>query len=98
MPDASTRVKGSIFIFLCQGQHRLVCLLVVTNVSVEHESMSLSVVPESLNVPLQLGGKCILCPSAKESVIQLPPGGPELQVNIELVNKNFGFSPLCNEF
>ncbi len=30
MPDASTRVMGGIINFLCQGQHRLVCLLVAS--------------------------------------------------------------------
>ncbi len=65
MLDACSGIIGGIVGFLCQGQHRLICLLVVFNVSVEPESTPWPVVLESLDIPLRLGGKCTFCPCTR---------------------------------
>ncbi len=54
------------------------------------------IIAEILDCFLQLGSQCVLCPSTKESIIQLPPGSAKLQVYVELVNVDLSFGPLIN--
>ncbi len=60
--DTSTRIVDGIIGFLCQGQHRLICSLVVLDIGAEQEPMLQSIIEEILDCLLQLGGKHVFSP------------------------------------
>ncbi len=98
MVDTSAGVIGSIIGLLCQCQHGLIRSLVAFHICSKHEPTLWPIVTNVLNGFLQLCNQCVFCPSAKESIIQLPPCCTKLGVNVELVNVDLSFGPLHNAF
>ncbi len=96
MVDTSSGVIGSIMGLLYQGQHGLIGSLVALYICSKSKPTPRPIVAEVLGCFLQLGSQHVLCPSTKESFIQLLPGSAELIVQAELININLCLSSLYN--